>query len=82
MDLKMLESQILTQQNEIQQLKSTFSPCLALLNEILDIRKKRNLSESQNHSLLSMLTVEIKSEILRESNLLFATSNQLSHLNQ
>lgn len=77
MDTKTLESQILSLQGELQQLKSTLTPCIIFLNDILDIRKKRNIPESTSHSLLSLIFVDFKAELMKEIRPVYATINQI-----
>ena len=76
MEINQLSSQVLTLQTEIQQLKSSISPCFVLINEILEARKKRNLTENNSHSLLSLLVLEIKTEMLKEISPMYVSSNE------
>lgn len=80
MDTKVLESQILIAHGELQQLKSTLTPCIVFLNEILEIRKKRNIPDSTSHTLLSLLALDIKAEIMKEVRPTYATVNQVEIL--
>jgi hypothetical protein len=77
MDTKVLESQILVAHGELQQLKSTLTPCIVFLNEILEIRKKRNIPDSTSHTLLSLLALDIKADIMKEVRPTYATVNQV-----
>lgn len=77
MDAKPSEAQILSIQAELQQLKSTLTPCILFLNDILDIRKKRNIPESTSHSLLSLILLEFKAELMKEIRPVYATMSQI-----
>jgi hypothetical protein len=77
MDVKVLESQILTAQGELSQLKSTLTPCVIFINELFDIRKRRNLPDSSPYSLLSLLSLEIKGEINKDFSQKFALAEEL-----
>ena len=78
MDTKPLDPQILSSiQSELQQLKSTLTPCIIFLNDILDIRKKRNIPESTSHSLLSLVLLDFKAELMKEIRPVYATMSQI-----
>jgi hypothetical protein len=79
MDVSLIEAQVLGIEKEINQLKASVTPCILLLNEILELRTKRNLSESSNHSVISTLTLQIKSEILREIESGFASAHAVEY---
>lgn len=80
MESKNLEALLITTQTELQQLKATLNPCIVFINEIMEVRKKRNLTENASHSLLSILNLEIKADILKEIRSAYATQDQVDLL--
>ena len=76
------ETTLSSLQAEIQLLKSSMGPCTVLINEILECRRRRNLSENNSHTLLSLLLLELKGEVLKEMNPVFASTTELDILKE
>ena len=58
--------QIIAIQNDINILKSSLTPVFQLLQEIQDIRKKHHISQSYSISNISIISLEIKEDILKD----------------
>lgn len=77
-----LEKQFAAVREELAALQMSIAPCSIFINEILEARKRRSLSESSSHSLFSMLLLEIKGELIKDIHAMFAGADEVVFLRE